>query len=178
VVVAFAIVAVEWCVGFWLASYLDDGVGLPRRLAVALTGAFAGAMLVGRLLSSALSRRIAVDRQLLASLALELPGIVLLLTAHSAAWAGVAIAVLGLGLGPTFPLTCAWHVGASPGGSTAALAQIFVAASIGQILGPLTTGAIAQLSSLRAGLLVVPALILLAGLTVARQRFRSSARGG
>jgi MFS family permease len=77
--------------------------------------------------------------------------------------------VTGIGVGGTFPLASSLHVAASRRTADQALGQILTVAGIGQIAGPLTAGVVAQLTTgLRLGLLVLPALVLLAAVTTRR----------
>lgn len=61
-----------------------------------------------------------------------------------------------------FPLTSALHIKGGPRSADSALGQVLGVASIGQIAGPLAAGAIAQADGLRARLLILPALTLIA----------------
>jgi MFS family permease len=79
--------------------------------------------------------------------------------------AGVGLAVTGIGIGGTFPLASALHVAASPRTADQALGEILTVAGVGQILGPLLAGALAQGAGLRVGLVLLPALVLLAAAT-------------
>ncbi len=161
-VVVFAIVALEFSLSFWLASYLNDDIGLARNLAVALVSGLYASNLAGRLLVSRLARRTGAERLLAGALGTALLGLPLLLIATGAPAAAVGIAVAGIGIGATFPLTSALHVQASPRSADSAVAQVLAVASVGQFAGPLTVGAIAQGAGLRAGLLILPALTLIA----------------
>jgi fucose permease len=167
-VVVFAVVAFEWSLAFWLASYLDDDVGLSRGLAVGMVSGVFAAALVGRLAASRLAARMATGRLLALSLGVAAAGLPFLLAAEGPAAAGVGLALAGFGSGATFPLTSSLHVGASAGTATVAVGQVMATASLGQIVGPIAVGAIAQASSLRAGLLLLPALAVLAALALAR----------
>ena len=160
-IVVFAIVALEFSLSFWLASYLNDDIGLTRDAAAAAVSGLYASNLAGRLLASRLARRAGAERLLAAALGTALLGLPILLSASDAPVA-IGIAVAGIGIGPMFPLTSALHVKANPGSADAALGQILAIASIGQIAGPLTAGGIAQAASLRAGLLILPALVLIA----------------
>ncbi len=62
-----------------------------------------------------------------------------------------------MGIGALFPLTSSLHVGRSRRTADAALGQILVVAAFGQTFGPLAVAAIAQVTSLRVGFLVLPA---------------------
>lgn len=160
--VVFSIVALEFGLSFWLASYLNVSVGLRRGLAVALVAALYGANLAGRLLASRLARRVEAERLLLLALATAMAGLPILIAAQAAGPATLGFVVSGMGIGALFPLTSSLHVGRSPRGADAALGQVLVVAACGQTFGPLAVAAIAQLTTLRAGLLILPALVLTA----------------
>jgi fucose permease len=169
-IVIVAVVALEFSLSFWLASYLNDDVGFPRDAAVAAVSGLYASSLVGRLVASRLARRVSPEGVLTAALSTALLGLPVLLTADSALVAGVGIAVSGIGIGALFPLVSALHVKTSPRTADSALGQILSVASIGQIAGPLTAGAIAQAAGLRAGLLILPGLTLIAAAGLCRYR--------
>jgi MFS family permease len=167
--VVFAVVAFEWALSFWLASYLHDSVGLHQRLAVLMVAGLYAANLAGRLAASRLAGHVRTDRLLAASLAVALAGSPVLLAAAGPAVAAAGLVIVGAGIGASFPLASALHIGASTRHADPALGQVFTTAAAGQIAGPLAAGAIAQTVGLRLGLLVLPALALAAGaLTRAR----------
>jgi fucose permease len=161
-IVIFAIVGLEFALSFWLASYLNDDIGLARTAAVAAVAGLYAANLTGRLVASRLARNVSAERLVGAALVAALLGLPMLLAATSPLLAGVGIAVTGIGIGAMFPLTSALHVNASARTADSALGQVLGVASAGQIVGPLTVGAIAQAAGLRAGLLILPALVLIA----------------
>jgi hypothetical protein len=72
-----------------------------------------------------------------------------------------------MGIGALFPLTSSLHVGRSRRTADAALGQVLVVAAFGQTFGPLAVAAIAQVTSLRAGFLVLPALVVAAAAALA-----------
>jgi fucose permease len=161
-VVVSAIVALEFSLGFWLASYLGDDVGLGRQSAVAMVSGLYVANLVGRVLASRLAHRFGADVLLAGAIAVAMLGLPVLLAAGSAATAGVGLALVGTGSGAMFPLTSSLHVAASGRGADAAIGQVLAAASIGQILGPVIVAALAQVFDLRVGLLSLVAFALIA----------------
>lgn len=174
-VIVFAIVALEFSLSFWLASYLNDDVGLARDTAVGLVSVLYAANLAGRLLASRLARAWAAESLLFAALGSVLAGLPFLLIATGAAAAVTGIVLAGAGIGALFPLTSALHVEASGRMADSALGEILTVGAAGQIAGPLVVAALAQATNLRMGLLFLPALTLLAaaGLTV---RVRPAAR--
>ncbi len=171
-VIVFAIVALEFALSFWLASYLNDDVGLGRQTAVALVSALYAANLIGRVIASRLARTHAPEHLLFAAIGFVLAGLPCLLAATSATAAVPGIALVGTGIGALFPLTSSLHVQASGHTADSALGEVLTIAALGQIAGPLLVGSIAQASSLRAGLLVLPAFTMLAaaGLTAHQRR--------
>ncbi|WP_409464842.1 MFS transporter [Amycolatopsis sp. GA6-003] len=168
-----AVVALEFTTSFWAASYLHDDVGIGQDTAVALVSALYAANLAGRLLASRLARHLSTTAVLRLSLATALVGAPILLAAHGPVLATVGLVVTGVGIGGTFPLAAALHVAASPRTADQALGQILTVAGLGQIAGPLLAGALAQLSGLRVGLIVLLAFALLAAAST-----RTSRRAG
>jgi MFS family permease len=171
-IVVFAIVALEFSLSFWLASYLNDDIGLARDGAVAAVSGLYASILTGRLLASRLAHRASAERLLAAALGTALLGLPALLTATDAAVAAVGIATAGIGIGAMFPLTSALHVKASPLDADRALGQVLAVAAPGQLAGPLTAGAIAQAAGLRDGLIILPVLTLVAAAGLYHHRGR------
>ncbi len=175
-VIIFAIVALEFALSFWLASYLNDDVGLARGAAVAMVSLLYAANLAGRLVASRLARTQSAERLLAVALGAVLAGLPFLLAATGATAAVAGIAFTGAGIGALFPLTSSLHVQASGRSADNALGQTLTIAALGQIAGPLLAGAIAQATTLRLGLIVLPALTLLAAGGLAAHRRQQ--RGG
>ncbi len=176
-VVVFAIVALEFALSFWLASYLNDSVGISRQLAVVMVSGLYGANLIGRLLASRLARHTSAEQLLAASLIVALIGLPILLAAGDVLVAAAGIAVVGIGVGAMFPLTSAVHVSVSSRNADRAIGQVVAIAAIGQLLGPLAAGAIAEAAGLRIGLLILPALVLLAAIALVRHRDGATSGG-
>ena len=165
-VIIFAIVGLEFALSFWLASYLNDDVGLARDAAAAMVSGLYAANLLGRVVASRLARRHPPERLLALALGLVLAGLPFLLAAGGAGAAVVGILLTGAGIGALFPQTSALHIQASGRSADSALGETLTIAAFGQTTGPLVAGAVAQAASLRTGLLVLPALTLLAALSL------------
>jgi len=161
-VVVFAIVALEFALTFWLASYLADDVGLNRQLAVTMVSGLYAANLLGRVLASRLAQRFRVEPVLAGALAVVLLGLPILLTAQNAVTAELGLAIAGVGIAATLPLTSALHVATSRHGADAAMGQVLAIASVGQMCGPLVVAVLAQVSNLRVGLIALVGFTLLA----------------
>jgi fucose permease len=177
-VIIFAIVALEFSLSFWLASYLNRNVDIGREEAVLMVSGLYAANLIGRVLASRLARRASTERLLAASLTLALVGLPILLAAHGAAVAAAGIALTGIAIGAMFPLTSSMHVGVSRRNADGAIGQVLGIASIGQILGPFAVAAIAQAAGLRVGLLILPGLVLLAASGLTRHHHQAQLSSG
>lgn len=168
--IVVAIVGLEFALSFWLASYLNDDVGLARGAAVALVSGLYASNLLGRLVASRLARRHTPESLLIIALGVVLVGLPFLLAATSATAAVAGIILAGAGIGALFPLTSSLHIQASGRTADGALGQTLTVAALGQTTGPLLAGAIAQATTLRVGLLVLPAMALLAAMSLAVYR--------
>src|SRR4051795_8719952 len=104
-IIVFAIVALEFSLSFWLASYLSDDIGLAQDVAVAAVSGLYAASLVGRVLASRLARRVRPEPLLAAAIGTTLLGLPILLIANTAPVAAVGIVIAGIGIGAMFPLT-------------------------------------------------------------------------
>ena len=173
-VVVFAIVALEFALTFWLASYLADDVGLNRQLAVTMVSGLYAANLLGRVLASRLAQRFQVEPVLAGALAVVLLGLPILLTAQNAVTAELGLAIAGVGIAATFPLTSALHVATSRHGADAAMGQVLAIASVGQMCGPVVVAVLAQVSNLRVGLIPLVGFTLLAAGALRWQVSRTS----
>jgi fucose permease len=160
-IIVFAIVGLEFALSFWLATYLHDSLGVRRGIAVLIVSGLYGANLIGRVVASRAARRLPDAAVLGAALLLALAGLPLLLAAHSAWVAGGGVVLAGVGIGAMFPLTSSLHVASTGTQSDTSVGEVLAVAAFGQITGPLAAGALAQVTDLRLGLLVLPALTVL-----------------
>jgi MFS family permease len=169
--IVVAIVALEFALSFWLASYLNVSVSIAKATAVALVSILYASNLAGRLLASRLARGHSAERLLAGALGVVSCGLPFLLAATGLPAAVAGIILSGAGIGALFPLTSSLHVQARGGTADSALGEILSVAALGQMGGPLLVGAIAQAAGLRAGLAVMlPALTFLAAAGLALHR--------
>jgi MFS family permease len=163
------VVALEFVLSFWLASYLHDQVGLPTGRAASLVAVLYAAHLVGRIVTSRLARRIRPRPLIAAALVAVLLGTPALLSENVPWLVMVGVVVVVTGTGATFPLASALHVQESARGVDGAMGQTLTIAALAQVIGPLGVGVIAQVADLRVALLLVPGFALLAGLSLVRR---------
>ena len=171
-VLIIAVVGAEWTLTFWAATFLEESVGIDKDMAVALVSVLFASSLLGRFLASRLALGLPTLRVLHLALACALLGAPVLLLARSTAVAVLGLTMTGVGIGATFPLASSLHVGASRRSSDQSMGQVLIVAGLGQV-APLLTGMLAGFVGLRAGLLFLPALLILAALG-SRPQYRST----
>lgn len=163
----FCTTGAEWCVTGWGASFVEEAAHVSADTAVAVMAAYFAGVLAGRTLGSALARRHAPEKLLVAALITTAAGFAVLWPATAPATATVGLLILGLGLGNLFPLGLSLTVGLAPDRSQLASGRAILVTSAAVLLAPLTVGALADATSLTAALAVVPAALALAAVGLA-----------
>jgi MFS family permease len=158
----FCATAAEWCVTAWGATFVEGAAGVSTDTAVSLMGGYFGGVVVGRTLGSRLARRQEPARLLAVALAVTAAGFAILWPSATPAQALAGLALLGVGLGNLFPMGLSVTVGLAPERAALASARAVGVTSFAVLLAPLTVGALADATSLKAALGVVPVMLLLA----------------
>ena len=166
----FCVVAAEWCVTAWGASFAREAADVSADTAVALMFGYFGGVLIGRASGSRLARRYPARRLLAVALVVAAAGFAVLWPAASSAQTLAGLAVIGVGIGNLFPLALAVCVGLAPGRAQLASSRAVMAGSAAVLVAPLTIGALADATSITSALLVVPAMLALAGTLLAATR--------
>ncbi len=171
VVVLMSVTAAEWCITAWGATFVDDEVGVSTDTAVSLMAGYFGGVVVGRTLGSRLARRHHPARLLGIALGVAAVGFAVLWPAATPAQAVAGLALLGLGVGNLFPLALSVAVSLAPGRVGPASGRAVTMTSLAILLAPLTVGTLADATSLKAALGIVPVLLVLAtaGLVAVRR---------
>ncbi len=166
--------AAEWCITAWGASFLQDVLDVSTDTAVSLMVGYFGGVLVGRAVGSRLARRYDPTRLLAWALGVAAVGFVVMWPAVSTAQALVGLALLGVGLGNLFPLGMSVAVTLAPEQAASASGRAVAMTSLAVLLAPLVVGTMADATSLRSALAVVPVMLALAtaGLVVVRRQAR------
>jgi len=175
--VLFCTTAAEWCVTAWGATFVTDAVGVSTDTAVALMAGYFGGVLIGRTLGSRLAGRHSPARLLAIALGITATGFAIWWLSTAPAPALIGLSLLGIGLGNLFPMGVALAVALAPGQSALASGRVVAMSSFAVVLTPLTVGTLADATSLKAALGVVPVMVVLAaaGLTlVSRTRARAT----
>ena len=173
----FCTTAAEWSINAWGATFVEDAADVATDTAVALMAGYFGGVLAGRTVGSRLARRHDPARLLALALAVAAVGFAILWLSTAPAQALVGLSLLGLGLGNLFPMGVSVAIALAPGRAELASGRTVAMASFAVLLAPLTVGTLADATSLKAALGVLPVMLVLAaaGLTlVHRARPRAS----
>ena len=167
----FCTTAAEWCINAWGASFVEDAAEVSTDTAVALMAGYFGGVLAGRTLGSRLARRHDPARLLALALTVAAAGFAILWPSTGPGQALVGLSLLGLGLGNLFPMGLSVTVALAPGQAVLASGRAVAMTSFAVLLAPLTVGTLADATSLKAALGVVPVMVVLAaaGLTLVRR---------
>jgi len=167
----FFTTAAEWCITAWGATFIGEVADVSTDTAVALMAGYFGGVLAGRTLGSVLARRHDPARLLALALAVTTAGFAVLWLSTGPAQALIGLSLLGIGLGNLFPMGVSVTVGLAPGRAALASGRAVGMASFAVLLAPLTVGTLADATSLKAALGVVPVMLVLAaaGLTLVRR---------
>jgi fucose permease len=158
--VLFLGISVEWCVAYWGADFLENGVGMGRSTAATALSVFFVAMLVGRILGSRLARRLPGGVLLLLTLCVASAGFPLFWLSAVPALNLLGLFVAGLGVGSTYPLAIAVGVATAPGRTDTATARLGLAGGAAILTAPFVLGAFADRVGIeRAYGVVVPLLL-------------------
>jgi MFS family permease len=171
--------AVEWSVTAWGATFVQETTRVSADAAVALMGVYFGGFLLGRVLGSRLARRMEPARLLGWALGLTAVGFAIVWTSTEPLQAGPGLVLLGAGIGNLFPMVVSAAVAVAPDQAGQVSGRVVVASAGAIVLAPVTVGALADATSLRAALMVVPVLLAIsaAGLVLLRHVTRRAVSG-
>jgi fucose permease len=168
--VLFCTTAAEWCITAWGASFVQDTAHVSADTGVALMGGYFGGVVVGRTLGSRLARRHDPAKLLAVALAVTAVGFAVLWPSSTPAAELAGLSLLGVGLGNLFPMGLSVTVSLAPNRAALASARAVAMTSLAVLVAPLTVGTLADATSLRAALAVVPVVLALAAVGLALVR--------
>ena len=169
--------AAEWCVAAWGATFVQQALDSTPDAAVAVMAGYFAGVLGGRVLGSRLTRGHDPAPLLGVALAIAMVGFAIVWPSTTPAQSAVGMVLLGVGVGNLFPMGLSVAVSLTPGQTTAASGRVVLMTSVAILLAPLTVGTLADATSLRASLAVIPILIALAAAALGVvQRVRPAVR--
>lgn len=159
--VASAAFLTEGVAADWSAVFLRDSLGTDAGTAGLGVVAFSAGMAISRFAGDRVAARFEPAKLVRIGTALGALALATALALEGTAAFIVAMAILGLSLGPVVPLAFRGAGEVGLGARRSALAVAVTAGYLGSIVGPLVVGFVADLISLRAGF-VVPVLACVA----------------
>jgi fucose permease len=160
------VVAVEFCMIFWSADYLEHGLGLPKVEAAQAVSLFLAGMILGRLAGSRLVQRFSTHKLITAALLLASAGFLLYWSAGSVLLGVSGLFLTGLGVASLYPLTLSLAIGAAPDYMDQASARATLASGVAILALPLVLGRLADAVGIRLAYGVVSLLLASAFLIV------------
>ncbi len=154
-------VAVEFCMIFWSANYVESAFGATKADAAQAVSVFLGAMIVGRLLASRLVLRFSARRLVIAALMVAGAGFLLYWRASGILFGLIGLFITGVGVAPLYPLILSLAMGAAGEDSVQAGARATLASGTAILTLPLVLGRLADAAGIRPAYGVV--LLLLTG---------------
>ncbi|GCE30678.1 hypothetical protein KDA_61620 [Dictyobacter alpinus] len=159
-------VAAEWGISFWGSGYLINGVGLERTNAAFLMSIFFLASVLGRIIGSRLTQRIAVEKLLLPVLLVALLGFLLFWLGPTVPLHVVGLFIVGLGVCNLFPFTFASSANRIPQYADLASARAALGGGVAIFVSPLVLGQLADKLDLKRAYSVILILFILVGVFV------------
>jgi MFS family permease len=158
--VLFMACAVEWCVAFWGAEFLDTVVGLQQAAAATAMSIFFGAMVAGRMIGARLTRSQSGSTLLVYAFFVALIGFPIFWLSPSPIVSLIGLFVAGIGIANFYPLTIAAATDAVPERPDQATARLAISGGSALLIVPFIVGAISDLVGMRWGFgIVMPLLI-------------------
>lgn len=153
-------VSIEWSILFWGGEFLETSVGLDKVTASGLMSVFLGAMVLGRLAGSRMTRMFQTERLLLAAIGMVAVGFPLFWLGQSTVVNVIGLFLCGLGVANLFPLTLAAASASAPDQINKASARISLAAGLAILIAPQVLGTVGDRIGISAAFALVALLIV------------------
>jgi fucose permease len=170
------IVSIEWCLVVWGADYLETVVGLSKVNAATAMSVYLGAILIGRVLGSALARRLPAARLLLVALVVTGIGFPLFWLPRWAPFNLLGLFIAGLGIASLFPFTLSVALSIAPEQANTASARVSLGVGVAIFAAPLVLGRAADGLGLPLAFGLVAVLIVAALVVAGAARRAAEAR--
>ena len=151
----------------WSSIHLEDTLGASAAVGGLGPGAFAGAMVAGRLLGQAHAHRFTATQLMVSAGAVASSGIALAAGAPGEGVALAGFAITGLGISLAAPTFLGLAPRMAPEAPSTAMSSVTAISYLGFLVSPPAVGVVASVAGLRGGLLVLVAVALTARLVPA-----------
>jgi fucose permease len=145
----FLSVAVEFCMVFWSADYLEQVLELEKASAAQAVSLFLAGMILGRMAGSRLVQRFSTRGVVTVSMIIAGIGFLLFWSVESSAVGLSGLFVTGLGVANLYPLILSLAISAANGNTDQAGARATLASGTAILLLPLALGSLADAIGIR-----------------------------
>ncbi|MBS1953148.1 MAG: MFS transporter [Cyanobacteria bacterium SZAS-4] len=154
--------ASEWSIVFWSPDFLQNAARMPKPQAAAAVSAFFVAMMAGRILGSALARKMNIRVLLPGASALSLLGFLIFWLAPNSTINVIGLFVAGLGVANMYPLTLSAALGVVPNQVGLAASRMNMATGSAGLCAPLVLGGIADRVGIHQAFAVLAVMLTIA----------------
>lgn len=145
----FLSVAVEFCMVFWSADYLEQVLEMEKASAAQAMSLFLAGMILGRMAGSRLVRRFSTRKVVTVSMIVAGIGFLLFWSVESRAVGLSGLFLTGLGVANLYPLILSLAISAANGNTDQAGARATLASGTAILLLPLALGSLADAIGIR-----------------------------
>lgn len=158
--VVFFGVAMEWCVIFWSADFLDKVVQMPTEQAATVTSVFLVAIIIGRVVASRLTRRYKPQQLLWVAIALVALGFPMFWLGQMEIVNVIGLFITGLGIANLFPLGLAIASRVGRNASDLASSRISTSSGSAILIIPQVLGSAADVVGIFNAFAIVPVFLI------------------
>jgi len=159
-VAIFLGVAVEFCMIFWSANYLENVLGMVKANAAQAVSLFLAAMILGRMAGSRLVQRFSTGLVITISILVAGIGFLLFWRTENVLAGLIGLFVTGLGIANLYPLLLSLAIGTAGGNAVQASARATLASGTAILALPLILGRLADAVGIRWAYGVVMLLLI------------------
>ena len=161
-----ACISSEFAISFWAAALLKDRIGSTAAISTVALVALGTGMGVGRWYGGLVLKRLALDSQLLAIIALQFAGFLGFWSSHNMLTSLICLFAVGLGLSMQFALSSIRLIGLSDGRPDLAIGRASLAAGIAIAGAPFLLGLLGDTFGISRAYIMVFMLIAVAFIIV------------
>jgi fucose permease len=152
-------VAIEWCIIYWGADFLENDVGLATGQAASLMSLFFLGMLAGRVMGAALARRKTANWLLLTAVVIAAIGFPLFWLSGTVILAVGGLFIVGLGVANLYPVSLGAATAVAPHRANTISARLVLGGGSAVLIVPISLGWLADQTSISQAFGVVAALL-------------------
>ncbi len=153
-------VSVEFCMVFWSADYLEQGLGMAKADAAQAVSLFLIGMIIGRLAGSRLVQRFSIYKCVTGAILLAGIGFLIYWQGNSTLLGMGGLFLTGLGVASLYPLILSLAIGSAGDKTVQASARATLASGTAILILPLVLGRLADAVGIRLAYGVVALLLI------------------